>query len=84
MKIKRIATRASLQRPSDCQITTSHELFKWVSDPMNLSNIIIQSSLTEEYNLAKEYLATRFERAKSVLETQKIHSFIALKIVRLL
>jgi len=55
--IKRM-TRASLQRPSDCQITTLHELLEWASDPINLPNIIVQFSLTEEYNLAKEYLAT--------------------------
>jgi len=65
--VKRMVTRASLQRPSDRQITIPYE-FEWMSDPMNLPNVIIKFPLTEEYNLllivSKELFCDSIERAK--------------------
>ncbi len=46
---------------------------------MNLINIVVKFSLMEEYNLAKEYLATRFERANPVAEIKQIYNIISKK-----
>jgi len=46
---------------------------------MNLPNIVVKFSLIEEYNLAKKYLATWFEKTKPIPKTNKIHSIIPQK-----
>ena len=51
---------------------------------MNLPNMVVKFLLTEEYNLGKEYLVTRFERTKPIPGTQKIYSIIPKKIVHLM
>lgn len=74
--LKRIASRVSLQRQIDNQITTALELYEWASEPNNLPNIKVKFSPEQCYFDAKETLHLRYETAKSIPGTQKLHSII--------
>ena len=48
--VKRLASRASLQRPYDQQMTTPHQLFEWASN--NIQGIVFQYCSCAEYEIS--------------------------------
>lgn len=72
--LKRLAARASLQRPSSEQILTANALFKWATE--NLLSTSVYFSSQEEHNILEASLKDRFSAAKTIPGTQKYHSFI--------
>lgn len=72
--VKRLAARASLQRPYNDQITTPHELYMW--SKANLPKINFEFFTNENYNSIDQELTKRFEQAKTVSGTLQIHSVI--------
>lgn len=62
--------------PPDRQITTAEELYSWASDPLHLPSIRVKYSSAEDYDVAVDFLACRFDEAEPVPSTQRIHCFI--------
>ncbi|KMQ88333.1 hypothetical protein RF55_12203 [Lasius niger] len=62
--LKREAARASLQRPSDRQITTPKELYNWANQPSILPNIAVEFSEEQFYHRKKLNIEKRFENVK--------------------
>ena len=75
--VKRLATKASLQRPFDKQILTARALFEWAQEA--IKNINFQYVTYEEYRETEDYLRERLERAVTVQGTRKYHAFIPTK-----
>lgn len=75
--VKRLAARASLQRPYNDQITTAYELYNW--SKANLPNINFEFFSNDDYNSNIQHLERRFEEAKTVNGTLQIHSVIPLE-----
>jgi len=74
--LKRNATRASLQRPYEKQITTAKELFDWAN---SIGSSIAFHFCTEgEYKKIEWQLRKKFEHVKTIAGTQKFHSFCPL------
>ncbi|CAJ1061238.1 uncharacterized protein LOC119727986 [Xyrichtys novacula] len=71
--IKRLAARASLQRPYENQITTPQQLFEFAQS--ELKNINCQFVSTEQYKQESQILKDRFEVARTIPGTQKLHYF---------
>ena len=74
--IKRLAAKASLQRPYNEQIMTPRQLFVYARE--NISGINILYSSTDEWTNEAEILENRFDNASTIIGTQKLHSFIPL------
>ena len=72
--VKRLASRASLQRPYDQQIMTPHQLFEWASN--NIQGIVFQYCSCTEYEEVKDQLEARFQTSRTIPGTRKLHSFI--------
>ena len=72
--VKRLAARASLQRPYDLQIMTPHQLFEWASS--NISAIAFEYFSMEQYKREQEFLKQRFQRARTIPGTRKLHCFL--------
>lgn len=72
--IKRLAARASLQRPYDQQIITPRQLFEFTDS--EIKNVNCQFTTTEQYEQEADLLKDRFEEARTIPGTQKLHSFI--------
>ncbi|KAJ8672267.1 hypothetical protein QAD02_003526 [Eretmocerus hayati] len=70
---KRAATKASLQRPLDDQITIARELFAWAQTLDTSMEIIFVPE--EEIIENEEFLNERNEGAKTVQGTRSYHSF---------
>ena len=60
--VKRLAAKASLQRPYEDQIMTPFQLYEWAS--------------TEEYKREKTFLEDRFQKSRTVVGTRSLHAFI--------
>lgn len=75
--VKRLAARASLQRPYNDQITTPHELYTW--SKANLPNINFEFFPNENYQSMDQELNKRFDQAKTVAGTLQIHSVIPIE-----
>ena len=71
--VKRLAARASLQRPYDQQIMTPRQLFEWASD--NIPAVSFEYCSTEDYKREQTYLEERFQRSRTIPGTRKLHSF---------
>ena len=72
--VKRLAARASLQRPYEQQIMTPLQLFEWASE--SIPGIVFQYCSTEEYEEVKHQLEKRFENSRTIPGTRKLHSFV--------
>ena len=71
--VKRLAARASLQRPYEDQIMTPLQLYEWALK--NIPGVIFNYCRTEEYEEEKAYLEDRFEKAHTITGTRKLHSY---------
>ena len=72
--VKRLAARASLQRPFENQILTSLEFYEWAVK--NISGINFTFSTQEDYVLSEIFLKNRFSEALTIKGTQQYHAFI--------
>lgn len=72
--VKRLAAKASLQKPFDEQIMTPFELFEWAS--ANIQGTVFRFSSCSDYEQTKQMLETRFASSRTVPGTRKLHSFI--------
>ena len=72
--VKRLAARASLQRPTDDQIMTPFQLYKWASE--NIPAVTFNYCTTTEYDMEKSFLEKRFEKSQTIPGTRSLHSFI--------
>lgn len=73
---KRNATRASLQRPYNNQITTAKELYDWAVSKD--SNIVFRFCSEAAFNKVERHLNSKFKKVHVVSGTHKFHSFIPL------
>ena len=74
--VKRLAARASLQRPYEEQIMTPLKLFEWASG--SIPGTVFKYCSTEEYEEVKVHLQSRFLNARTIPGTRKLHSFVPL------
>ena len=74
--VKRLAAKASLQRPYEQQIMTPRQLYEWASD--NISTIVFTYCTTDDYKITESFLDNRFQKSKTIPGTQKLHCFIPL------
>lgn len=74
--VKRLAARASLQRPYEQQIMTPLQLFEWASE--KLPKTVFNYCSTQEYEEVKEYLKERFQNSHTIPGTRRLHSFVPL------
>jgi hypothetical protein len=72
--VKRLAAKASLQRPYDEQIMTPRQLFEWASS--SIPSVTFEYCSTEQYERQKIFLEERFQKARAIPGTRKLHSFI--------
>ena len=72
--VKRLAARASLQRPYNDQIMTARQLFDWAT--ISIPTVHFDYCSSEDYELEQKYLEQRFMKARTIPGTRKLHSFI--------
>ena len=72
--VKRLAARASLQRPYNNQIMTPRQLFDWVSS--NLPGVHFGYFSMVDYRREKAFLEQQFKQSRKIPGTRKFHSFI--------
>jgi len=72
--VKRLAARASLQRPYDHQTMTPMQLYEWASE--NIPAVSFSYCMTEDYKVAEAFLHDRFQMSRTIPGTQKLHCFI--------
>ena len=71
--VKRLAARASLQRPYEDQIQTPLQLFEWAHSSLKDINFAFVSQ--DEYDTEERLLLARSEKSKTVPGTHQFHSF---------
>ena len=74
--VKRLAARASLQRPYEQQIMTPRQLFEWAIE--NVPATIFSYCSSEDYKIEEQLLEERFQQSRTIPGTRKLHSFIPL------
>lgn len=72
--IKRLAAKASLQRPYDKQIMTPRQLYEWASE--NISAMTFAYCTKDDYKHQEIFLRERFQQSRTIPGTQKLHCFI--------
>ena len=72
--LKRLAAKASLQRPYNEQIMTARQLYFYAQE--NILGIHFLYSTMDEWSNEMEVLEDRFRNSFSVVGTQKLHAFI--------
>ena len=72
--VKRLAARASLQRPYNDQIMTPRQLFDWAST--NVPAVHFGYCSTEDYRREQNNLERRFHQSRTIPGTRKLHSFM--------
>ena len=72
--LKRLAARASLQRPYNDQIMTPRQLYDWAK--VSIPNIHFEYSSIEDYKKESEKLHQRFLSSRTIPGTRKYHSFV--------
>ena len=80
-RIKRLAAKASLQRPYDQQIMTPRQLYDWASESIRTTFFGYCSS--EEYEMELAHLQGRLEKARTIPGTRKLHSFVPLSLEKI-
>ena len=74
--VKRLAARASLQRPFENQIQTPLQLFEWAKD--NIKGVHFAYATSEEILETGKKLAQRFLTSKAIEGTQQLHAFVSM------
>lgn len=72
--VKRLASRASLQRPLDNQISTARKLYEWASE--SIKNIAFCFCTENEHSDAENFLKERFGKTVTIAGTRMYHSFV--------
>ena len=72
--VKRLAARASLQKPYNDQIMTPHQLFEWASEI--IPSIHFEYCSLRDYEIEERNLQERFARSRTIPGTRKYHSFV--------
>lgn len=70
--LKRLAAKASLQRPVNDQILTPKQLYEWAKS--NISALNVHYVSQEEYNEHSKLMEPRFIKAKTLKGTRKQHA----------
>lgn len=72
--VKRLAARASLQRPLEGQILTSQQFFKFCEDNIKgIKFFFVKNETVSEFKKSQEH---RFKNAKTIPGTRDNHSFV--------
>jgi len=74
--VKRLAEKASLQRPFDKQIMTPHQLFEFAVS--EIPSVKFHYATNNEYLEQASYLKNRFETTRTIAGTHRLHSFISI------
>ena len=74
--VKRLATKASLQRTLDCQIQTPHQLYEWAQD--NIAGVTTIFCPKGDIAEHETFLKARLEKSITVAGTQKLHAFYSI------
>ena len=74
--VKRLATKASLQRTLDCQIQTPHQLYEWAQD--NIAGVTTIFCPKGDIAESETFLKARLEKSFTVAGTQKLHAFYSI------
>ena len=72
--VKRLATKASLQRPYEDQIITPLQLYQWASS--SIPGVNFEYCTLEEYDSEKTQLEKRFDNSRTIAGTRRLHCFI--------
>jgi transposase len=72
--VKRLAAKASLQRPYDDQILTPRQLYDFATE--NIKSIDFEFCTKHDYEETQKFLLNRFSESKAIVGTQKFHSFV--------
>ena len=72
--VKRLAARASLQKPYSDQIMTPRQLFDWAST--NIPTIHFDYCSLVDYEAEEMNLEERFAKSRTIPGTRKLHSFV--------
>ena len=81
--VKRLAAKASLQRPYEHQMMTPRQLYEWASDNISTVAFNYRTTSTDNYKKAETFLECRFQQSRTIPGTQKFHCFIPFKIDKL-
>ena len=74
--VKRLAARASLQKPYDQQIMSATQLYQWAKE--NIPATVFRYCSTGEYEVVKQELENRFQNSRTIPGTRELHAFIPL------
>ncbi len=74
--VKRLAARASLQRPTEQQIMTPYQLYEWAQ--ANIPACVFHYCSQDDYNRTDIFLKDRFDRSRTIYLAHKLHSFVPL------
>ena len=72
--VKRLAARASLQRPYNDQLMTPRQLFDWACT--NIPAVYVGYCSNEDYAKERSSLERRFQLSCTIPGTRKLHSFV--------
>ena len=72
--VKRLAAKASLQRPYNEQIMTARQLFDWASTM--IPAVHFDYCANEDYLKEQHNLEERFQASRTIPGTRKLHSFL--------
>jgi len=79
--VKRLAATASLQRPLDRQILTTHDLYNWCVEA--IENIVFFFVDTSQFHDLSQEQEKRFSHAKTVPGTRSFHWFVPLSTTKI-
>ena len=72
--VKRLAARASLQKPYNDQIMTPRQLFDWAT--INIPSVHFDYCSSDNYGIEQKCFEKRFLKARTIPGTRKLNSFI--------
>ena len=73
--LKRLASKSSLQRPYDNQITIPQQLYDFACKEISGMKFCFTTTCTSQHSEEETLLKDRFENARTIPGTQKLHSF---------
>ena len=76
--VKRLASRSSLQRPYNEQIMTPRQLLDWASK--SITAVYFEYCSNEEYEKEEQKLQQRFQKARTIPGTRKLHSYVPISV----
>ena len=80
--VKRLAAKASLQRPYSSQIMTPRQLFDWAVQ--NIEGVHFKYCTIDDYRQEEIFLEERLKISRTIPGTQKLHCFIPLNNAKIL